>query len=198
MLPHIRYIMGDFKSSLLCNVRDDIDVLEDLCELVERAIIEETADLYSRRQSDPRRISRGGGPSAPGKDGRETWLADLEAKEREKTGIKNMKIKYNRVFGYYLEVTNSYKDLVPDYYTRKQTLANAERYITPELKELEDIILGRRIVSFRWNTSYSARCAIRLPERSSAFRRRQRRSPGSTFSRRWRWLPSRITMSARR
>ena len=62
--------------------------------------------------------------------------------EREKTGIKNLKIKYNKVFGYYLEVTNSFKDLVPDYYTRKQTLANAERYIIPELKELEDTILG--------------------------------------------------------
>ena len=69
-------------------------------------------------------------------------LAKLEEDEREKTGIKNLKIKYNKVFGYYLEVTNSYKDLVPDYYTRKQTLANAERYITPELKELEDMILG--------------------------------------------------------
>ena len=74
-------------------------------------------------------------------DGKD-WLAKLENDEREKTGIKNLKIKYNKVFGYYLEVTNSYKDLVPDYYTRKQTLANAERYITPELKELEDMILG--------------------------------------------------------
>ena len=71
-----------------------------------------------------------------------TWLAELEAKEREKTGIRNLKIKYNKIFGYYLEVTNSYKNLVPDYFTRKQTLANAERYITPELKELEDMILG--------------------------------------------------------
>ena len=70
------------------------------------------------------------------------WLAELEAKEREKTGIKNLKIKFNKVFGYYLEVTNSFKDLVPDYYTRKQTLTNAERYITPELKEMEDMILG--------------------------------------------------------
>ena len=67
---------------------------------------------------------------------------ELEAKEREKTGIKNLRIKYNKVFGYYLEVTNSYKNMVPDHYTRKQTLANAERYITTELKELEDIILG--------------------------------------------------------
>ena len=63
-------------------------------------------------------------------------------KEREKTGIKNLRIKFNKVFGYYLEVTNSYKDLVPEYYTRKQTLTNAERYITPELKELEETILG--------------------------------------------------------
>ena len=70
------------------------------------------------------------------------WLADLEGKEREKTGIKNLRIKYNKVFGYYLEVTNSFKDQVPDYYVRKQTLTNAERYITPELKELEDTILG--------------------------------------------------------
>ena len=69
-------------------------------------------------------------------------LQNLEASEKEKTGIKNLRIKYNKVFGYYLEVTNSYKDLVPDYYVRKQTLTNAERYITPELKELEDTILG--------------------------------------------------------
>ena len=60
----------------------------------------------------------------------------------KRPGIKNLKIKYNKVFGYYLEVTNSYKEMVPEYYTRKQTLANAERYITPELKELEDMILG--------------------------------------------------------
>ena len=74
-------------------------------------------------------------------DGKD-WLAKLEEEEREKTGIKNLRIKYNKVFGYYLEVTNSFKNMVPDYYTRKQTLANAERYIIPELKELEDTILG--------------------------------------------------------
>ena len=71
-----------------------------------------------------------------------TWLGELENREKEKTGIKNLKVKFNKVFGYYLEVTNSFKDLVPDYYTRKQTLTNAERYITPRLKELEDTILG--------------------------------------------------------
>jgi DNA mismatch repair protein MutS len=71
-----------------------------------------------------------------------SWIAELEAKEQEKTGIKKLKITYNKVFGYCLEVTNSFKDLVPDYFVRKQTLTNAERYITPELKELEDTILG--------------------------------------------------------
>ncbi len=83
-----------------------------------------------------------------------TWLMELETKEREKTGIKNLRIKYNKVFGYYLEVTNSYQNLVPDYYTRKQTLANAERYITAELKELEDIILGAedKLVSLEYET----------------------------------------------
>ena len=81
------------------------------------------------------------------------WLSELETREREKTGIKNLRIKYNKVFGYYLEVTNSYKDMVPDYYTRKQTLTNAERYITPELKELEDVILGAedKLFSMEYN-----------------------------------------------
>ena len=66
----------------------------------------------------------------------------LKAKKEKKTGIKNLRIKYNKVFGYYLEVTNSYKDKVPEEWIRKQTLTNAERYITPELKKLEDMILG--------------------------------------------------------
>ena len=70
------------------------------------------------------------------------WLAQMEQTERERTGIKNLRIKFNKIFGYYLEVTNSYKEFVPEEWTRKQTMANAERYITPELKELEDIILG--------------------------------------------------------
>ena len=69
-------------------------------------------------------------------------LSELEARERERTGIKSLKIKYNRVFGYSLEVTNTFKDLVPENYIRKQTLTNAERYITQELKDLEDLILG--------------------------------------------------------
>ena len=88
-----------------------------------------------------------------------SWLAELEAKERDKTGIKNLKIKYNKVFGYYLEVTNSFKELVPDYFVRKQTLANAERYTTSELKELEDVILGAEDKLF--SLEYELFCQVR-------------------------------------
>ena len=142
MLPPIRYILEEMQSELLKNIYQDMDSLADLCDLVQRAIQDEPPlamkegniirDGYNEEVDKLRRAK------SDGKD----WLAKLENDEREKTGIKNLRIKYNKVFGYYLEVTNSYKELVPDYYTRKQTLANAERYITPELKELEDMILG--------------------------------------------------------
>ncbi len=142
MLPPIRYILEEMQCELLKNIYNDMDALEDLCSLVQNAIKEEPPiamkegniirDGYNEEVDKLRRAK------SDGKD----WLAKLESDEREKTGIKNLRIKYNKVFGYYLEVTNSYKDLVPEYYTRKQTLANAERYITPELKELEDMILG--------------------------------------------------------
>ena len=101
-------------------------------------------------------------PNPRGKD----WLAKLEQDEREKTGIKTLRIKYNKVFGYYLEVTNSYKELVPDYYTRKQTLANAERYITPELKELEDTILGAEDKLYA--LEYELYCTIRDADRGGS------------------------------
>ncbi len=106
------------------------------------------------------------------------WLSELEAREREKTGIKNLRIKYNKVFGYYLEVTNSYKDLVPDYYIRKQTLTNAERYITPELKELEDMILGAEDKLFSTGIRpVHAKSVIRLPR--SRANSDDRQGPGS-------------------
>ncbi len=88
-----------------------------------------------------------------------TWLAKLEQEEKEKTGIKNLRIKFNKVFGYYFEVTNSFKDLVPDYFVRKQTLANAERYTTDRLKELEDIILGAEDRLF--SLEYDLFCQVR-------------------------------------
>jgi DNA mismatch repair protein MutS len=142
MLPSVKCILKDMESDLLKEIYEELDPLEELCDLVGRAIQEEPPlamkeggiikDGYNEEVDRLRKAKSEG----------KNWLADLETREREKTGIKNLRIRYNKVFGYYLEVTNSFKDLVPDYYTRKQTLANAERYIIPELKELEDTILG--------------------------------------------------------
>ncbi|SFR65499.1 MULTISPECIES: DNA mismatch repair protein MutS [Pseudobutyrivibrio] len=142
MLTPIKTILNGLHSRILCNLNDDIDDLKDLYVLIDEAIMEEPpissrdGDIIKTGYNDE--VDRLRSAKIDGKK----WLADLEANEREKTGIKNLKIKFNKVFGFYLEVTNSYKDLVPDYYVRKQTLANAERYYTPELKELEDSILG--------------------------------------------------------
>lgn len=142
MLPHIKYLLGSVSSKALKEIGEDMDPLEDLYDLVERSIVEEPPIAIREggiiKEGFHEEVDKLKHAKTEGK----TWLAELEAKEREKTGIRNLKIKYNKVFGYYLEVTNSYKDLVPIYFTRKQTLANAERYITPELKELEDMILG--------------------------------------------------------
>ena len=142
MLPYIKNLLQDFSCPLLGQIEEELDPLEDLYTLIDDAIVEEPPLAIKeggiikdgfREEIDKYRQAK-----TEGKD----WLADLETKEKEATGIKNLKIRYNKVFGYYLEVTNSFKDMVPDYYMRKQTLTNAERYITPELKELEDIILG--------------------------------------------------------
>ena len=152
MLPPIRTLLADVDCALADEIKADFDCLEDLYELIESSVQEEPP--ISVREGDiikdgyNEEVDRLRSAKTQGK----SWLADVEAKEREKTGIKNLRIKYNKVFGYYLEVTNSFKDQVPDYYVRKQTLTNAERYITPELKELEDTILGAedRLVSLEY------------------------------------------------
>lgn len=142
MLPYIKKILEEFNSQMLMNLQEELDPLTDVKDLIDRAIID-----------DPPITVREGGIIKEGfheeadkfrhaKTEGKSWLAELESREKEKTGIKNLKVKYNKVFGYYFEVTNSFKDLVPDYFIRKQTLANAERYTTDELKELEDVILG--------------------------------------------------------
>ena len=142
MIPHIRNVLAEFQSDDLREIYNNLDELKDLYAMIDAAIEEEPPIAVKdggilkegyHEEVDRLRTAKNQGKS---------WLTELEASEREKTGIKNLKIKYNKVFGYYLEVTNSFKELVPDYYTRKQTLTNAERYITPELKEMEDTILG--------------------------------------------------------
>ncbi len=142
MLPHIKCLLQDMKSDLLKELCQDLDPLEDLCTLIQNAIKEDPPIAMKEggiiKDGYHEEVDRLRKAKSNGKE----WLAKLEEQEREKTGIKNLRIRYNKVFGYYLEVTNSFKNLVPEYYTRKQTLANAERYIIPELKELEDTILG--------------------------------------------------------
>lgn len=142
MLPPIKMLLSDIPCELVDEINEEFDELKDIYELLLTSIEDEPP--ISLRDGD---IIKGGYNEEvdrlrDAKTKGKTWLAELEASEREKTGIKNLRIKFNKVFGYYLEVTNSFKDLVPDYYVRKQTLTNAERYITPELKELEDTILG--------------------------------------------------------
>ena len=162
MLPHIKNILGEFTSELLKNFYEELDSLEDIHDLIEKAIVEEPPVTVREggmiREGFHEEADKLRNAKTEGK----TWLAQLEETEKEKTGIKNLKIKFNKVFGYYFEVTNSFKDMVPDYFIRKQTLANAERYTTEELKNLEEIIMGAedRLVSLEYDIFCSVRDKI--------------------------------------
>lgn len=142
MLPPIKTVLSAFEKEELTKIREQIDGLEDIYQLIDEAIIDEPPLSIREggmiKDQFDETIDRLRSAKHDGKQ----WLAQLEEEDRERTGIKNLKIKYNKVFGYYFEVTNSYKNLVPEDYIRKQTLANAERYTTPRLKELEDTILN--------------------------------------------------------
>ena len=141
-LPVLRESLIGVHSALLISLREQMDPLEDVCELIEKAIVEDPpfsvreGGLIQQGYDEELDLVRGDMT-----DGRGV-IARIEAKERERTGIPKLKVGYNRVFGYYIEITNSFKDQVPAEYIRKQTLTNCERYITPELKELESRILG--------------------------------------------------------
>lgn len=159
MLPHIKNIISNFECQLVKELNENLDPLEDIADLIDQAIIE-----------DPPLSSKEGGFIREGYDENidklkvaktdgKNWLLELETTERERTGIKGLKVKYNKVFGYYFEVTNSYKDLVPEDYIRKQTLTGAERFTTPKLKELEDMILNAQDKLFA--LEYDAFCAVR-------------------------------------
>ena len=143
-LPELKQLLSAVKSQLLTAIAQQIDPLEDICRLIDDSIVEEPP--FSVRE---------GGIIKPGyneeidtlrgdMDDGKGFIARIEAQEREKTGIPKLKVGYNRVFGYYIEVTNSHRDMVPAEYIRKQTLTNCERYITQELKELEGRILGAK------------------------------------------------------
>ncbi len=159
MVPSIKLLLENSSCSLLKEIEEELDPLRDLYSLIEAGIEEEPPITVREggiiKDGYHAEVDRLRKAKTEGKN----WLADLETKERENTGIKNLKIKFNRVFGYYLEVTNSYQNLVPDNWIRKQTLANAERYTTSELKELEDVILGAEDKLF--SLEYELFCDIR-------------------------------------
>ena len=142
MLNPIKYLLSSFKTKEMINTYQELDPLSDLQELIEKAIEEESPIGIKEggiiKEGFHEEVDNLRKAKTKGKE----WLAKLETREKEATGIKNLKVKFNRVFGYYLEVTNSYASLVPSHWIRKQTLANAERYTTAELKELEDKILN--------------------------------------------------------
>ncbi|MCH5287316.1 MAG: DNA mismatch repair protein MutS [Christensenellaceae bacterium] len=148
-VPGIRQLLENAESAAVREVRDSLDDLPELTDLLSRAIDPDAPititdggiirDGYSSMLDEYRTASR---------DGKQ-WILELEQHEREETGIRNLRIQYNKVFGYYIEVTKSFYDMVPDRYQRKQTLANAERYMTPELKEIEQKIVGAQEQSTR-------------------------------------------------
>lgn len=152
-LPEVKQILKNCKSDLLKGLYEKLDELQDIYQLIEKSIVE-----------DPPMTIKDGGIIKLGYDEEidklktaqtegKTWLVQLEAEEKEKTGIKNLKIGFNKVFGYFIEVTKSYLDQVPDRFIRKQTLTNAERYITEDLKNLENQILGaeEKVVNLEYN-----------------------------------------------
>lgn len=159
MVPHIKNILKEFTCPNLKELEEALDPLEDLETLITSAIVEEPPIVVREggiiRDGFNEEADRLRHAKTEGK----TWLAELETREKEKTGIKNLKVKFNKVFGYYFEVTNSFKDMVPDYFIRKQTLTNAERYTTDELKNLEDVILGAEDKLF--SLEYELFCQVR-------------------------------------
>ena len=159
MLPAIKTVVSGFEKEYLQELALQMDSLDDLYQLIDASILEEPPIATKEGgiikdgfhpQVDSLRQAKSEGKN---------WLAQLEEEDRERTGIKNLKIKYNKVFGYYFEVTNSFKDMVPEDYIRKQTLANAERYTTPKLKEMEDTILNAEDKLFA--LEYELFCSIR-------------------------------------
>ena len=142
ILPHVKSILREFPTGLLAQYESELDELEDLYAAIDAAIIEEPPILIKEGGMIKDGYNTTVDELKHAKSDGKQWLLDLEAKEREATGIKNLKIKFNKVFGYYFDVTNSFKDQVPDYFIRKQTLANSERYSTDELEDIAGKILG--------------------------------------------------------
>ena len=142
-IPHIKSLIKDYKSELFVTMNKEIDELRDIYTLIDETIDEDEPPISIKdggiiKSGYNKDVDRFRVAKTKGKQ----WIASLQEKEREKTGIKNLKIKNNNVFGYFIDVTNSYLDMVPDYYIRKQTLTNSERFFTTELKDMENTIIN--------------------------------------------------------
>ena len=161
-LPEIKRILSEAKSSLIVDLYSELDTLDDVYEIIDKTIVEEPPisvkeggliKLGFNEEVDKLKTA-----TTEGKN----WIVQLEAEEREKTGIKGLRVGFNKVFGYYIEVTKSNISLVPDRYIRKQTLTNGERYITEELKNLENQILGaeEKVINVEYNIFVEVRDQI--------------------------------------
>ena len=163
-LPIIKKILSDAKSNLLKEMYENLDILEDVYELIDKTIVDEPPISVKEggliKLGFDEEVDKLKTATTDGKN----WIIQLEAEEREKTGIKGLKVGFNKVFGYYIEVTKSNASLVPDRYIRKQTLTNGERYITEELKNLENQILGaeEKVVNLEYNIFVQIRDKIEL------------------------------------
>ena len=164
-IPGVKDLLRNAKSAEMIRIREELDPLEDLTDLLERAIHPDAPVViteggiirsgYSQVLDEYREAQTSG----------KQWILDLEAKEREATGIRNLRIQYNKVFGYYIEVTKSFLSQVPERYIRKQTLTGAERYMTPELKETEQKIIGAQEQSVRLELQLFSEVRDRIAER---------------------------------
>ena len=170
-IPGIKELLGSAASAEIIRLRQELDPMEELTDLLERAIHPDAPAVITEggiiREGYSKILDEYREAQTSGKQ----WILDLEAKERESTGIRNLRIQYNKVFGYYIEVTKSFLNQVPDRYIRKQTLTNAERFMTPELKEVEQKIIGAQEQSVRLEMQLFSEIRDRIAERIGSIQR---------------------------
>ena len=147
--PYIKQLLASSNCKMLKSIYNDIDTLDEIVALIDAAISEDAPATVREGKIIKKGYNEQVDMLREDMDGGTSYLAEIEAREREATGIKNLRVRYNKVFGYYIEVTNSFLDKVPDNYIRKQTLTNAERFITDELKQLENRLLTAKDRAFQ-------------------------------------------------
>ena len=170
-IPGIRNLLINVQSAEMIRIHDELNPLEELTDLLDRAIHPDAPVIITEggiiREGYSQILDEYREAQTSGKQ----WILDLEAREREETGIRNLRIQYNKVFGYYIEVTKSFLSQVPERYIRKQTLTNAERYMTPELKEIEQKIIGAQEQSVRLELQLFSEVRDRIAEQIEGIQR---------------------------